>query len=94
MRHIAMGNAWTQLAIARAAIQRNNNRNAIMPEIASADDAKKRNNNHGAVIPVAETLSSDKDDAAPYVDEHVKGYLGDYHHATDRATTRESGKAY
>ena len=83
MRHIAMGNAWTQLAIARAAIQRNNNRNAIMPEIASADDAKKRNNNHGAVIPVVETLS----------EERVKGYIGDYHHATDRATTRESGKA-
>ena len=63
MRHIAMGNAWTQLAIARAAIQ--------------------RNNNHNAIIPVVETLS----------EERVKGYIGDYHHATDRATTRESSKS-
>ena len=77
MRYVKMGNAWAQLAIAETAIQRNNNHNAIMP--------------------IMETLSSDKDDAAHYmvspIEERIKGYIGDYHHATDRATTRESGKA-
>ena len=63
-------------------------------QLAIAETAIQRNNNHNAIVPVAETLSSDKDDAAPYIDERrIKGCTGDYHHATDRATTRESGKA-